>query len=351
MVLTLENVKLDFDGFCVLDNINITIGSGEFICLLGPSGCGKTSTLRVLAGLETPAEGRVLSGNRIFSDENTYVPPEKRNIGFLFQDFALFPHLNVYDNIAFGLKGLSKSEIKDRVETGLKQVRMEKYIHAMPHQLSGGQQQRIALARALAPKPDVILLDEPFSGLDSGLRADIRDETLHILKNANVAGVMVTHDPEEAMFMADRIILMKDGSIVQDGKPEELYNNPRDHFAASFFGEINTLKGKVRTNQACTPLGNVPVEGFKDGDIVDVLIRPEHIIITNPNGGNPVHEEGEILATRYLGRDSLLHLCVKDDNNQCVHLHARVPGRFQKNDDKIVLAHMDSAHAHVFYPC
>lgn len=350
MALKLENIELSFDGFCVLNQLNLTIDTGEFVCLLGPSGCGKTSTLRVCAGLESPVSGRVIIDDTVMTDGPEVVAPELRKIGFLFQDFALFPHLNIFDNVAFGLKGYPKAATKDRVEEVLKQVRMNKFANALPHTLSGGQQQRVALARALAPKPGIMLLDEPFSGLDSGLRAQIRDETLHILKDNNVAAVMVTHDPEEAMFMADRIVLMKNGTIVQDGTPTELYQNPTDHFAASFFGEVNVIKGIVKNNEAQTVLGNVASTGFEDGTQVDVLIRPENVKIQRVLNNIGSTEKAHIEAARYLGRDSLLHITVEDVKGETTHLHARIQGQFLPGDNETVMATMDADQAFVFLP-
>ncbi|NVK18233.1 MAG: ABC transporter ATP-binding protein [Methylocystaceae bacterium] len=348
MTLHLENVELAFDKLCVLNSINLTVETGEFVCLLGPSGCGKTSTLRVCAGLETPKKGRVIVDDVVMTDGNKVMAPEKRQIGFLFQDFALFPHLNVYHNVAFGLKGWKKADIDDRVFEVLKQVRMDKYAKALPHQLSGGQQQRIALARAMAPKPKIILLDEPFSGLDSGLRAEIRDETLHVLKTSNVAAVMVTHDPEEAMFMADRIVLMKAGNIVQDGTPSELYANPVDHFAASFFGEVNTLKGVIQNNQAKTILGYVPAEGFREGEKVDVLVRPQNIKIQTITDQIKPTEQAHIEAARYLGRESLLHIRLENGSGESTHIHARVEGHRLPEENESIMAVMDYEHALVF---
>lgn len=351
MVLKLEDVRLSFDGFCVLDNLSLHVDSGEFVCLLGPSGCGKTSTLRVCAGLESPLSGRVILNDSVVTNGPDVVPPEKRKIGFLFQDFALFPHLNIFQNVAFGLKGYKKHDIEERVLEVLKQVRMDKFANALPHTLSGGQQQRVALARALAPKPGIMLLDEPFSGLDSGLRSEIRDETLHVLKSTNVAAVMVTHDPEEAMFMADRIVLMKGGTIVQDGPPNELYTAPKDHFAASFFGEINIMKGKIENNFAKTVLGDIPTTGFKEGEIVDVLVRPENVIIRTRTDSDVSFHKTHIEAERYLGRDSLLHLCVEDKKGVCTHLHARIDSRKERNQDEEIIATVDPARAFVFRAC
>ncbi len=348
MTLKLENVELSFDGFCILNRLNLEVETGEFVCLLGPSGCGKTSTLRVCAGLEIPKTGRVIVDGQVMTDGADVLAPEKRNIGFLFQDFALFPHLSVFDNVAFGLKGFPKKSVKDRVFEVLKQVRMDKYAKALPHMLSGGQQQRVALARALAPKPGIILLDEPFSGLDSGLRAEIRDETLHVLKDTNVAAIMVTHDPEEAMFMADRIVLMKNGSIVQDGTPSDLYTQPVDHFAASFFGEVNIIKGIIQNNEANTVLGQVPALGFNEGEKVDVLVRPQNIKIQRVLDEIGSTEKAFIEAARYLGRESLLHIRVQDNEGEITHLHARVEGHLLPKDNESIMATMDPEQAFVF---
>lgn len=349
MVLKLEDIELDFDGLCVLKELNLSVKQGEFVCLLGPSGCGKTSTLRVCAGLEAPRRGRVLINGQVMTHNGCVVPPEKRQIGLLFQDFALFPHLSVYDNVAFGLKtNLSRDEKQVRVEEVLHQVRMDKYIHAHPHQLSGGQQQRVALARALAPRPGIMLLDEPFSGLDSGLRAEIRDETLHILKENNMGAVMVTHDPEEAMYMSDRIVLMNNGFVVQEGPPEDLYFKPVDHFAASFFGEINIIKGVFNQGFAETPLGSVPAKGFSEGQTVDVLVRPEDINIQRLKDKSFATQQAHILASRFLGRDSLLHVSVSDDKREDTHLHARVSGNWHHDENTCVMATFDPGRAFVF---
>ena len=211
MGLSLERVSHAYGEYEVFSDVSFSVADGEIVCLLGPSGCGKTTLLRLAAGLEKLQTGRVTLSDGVAADRETHVPPELREVGLMFQDFALFPHLSVSDNVAFGLNTLPDVEKRQRVINILMQVNMFEKRADYPHQLSGGQQQRVALARALAPNPAVMLLDEPFSGLDQNLRISLREETLGILKTSNVATLLVTHDPEEAMFMADRILVMGPG--------------------------------------------------------------------------------------------------------------------------------------------
>ena len=224
--LRMSNVSHEFGSNRVLNDISFDVAPGEIVCLLGPSGCGKTTALRLAAGLEKLQFGQIAIDDQIVAHPGDYVEPEKRGVGMVFQDYALFPHLTVAKNIGFGLKHFSDAQRREAVERALTQVGMSEYLDAYPHQLSGGQQQRIALARALAPTPQIMLLDEPFSGLDVARRADLRDTTLHVLKNAGIATIMVTHDPQEAMYMGDRIIVMNEGQVMQDGTPESLYFQP-----------------------------------------------------------------------------------------------------------------------------
>jgi len=230
--LAFDDVSHAFGPLKAVDGMTLEVERGELVCLLGPSGCGKTTALRVAAGLEHLQQGRVRVNGRTVAEPGRELAPEARGVGLVFQDFALFPHLSVRDNVAFGLRGLDAAERRRRVDRVLAQVDMVEQSGSWPHTLSGGQQQRIALARALAPRPRVMLLDEPFSGLDSSLRNLIRDQTLHVLKESGAATLMVTHDPEEAMFMADRIALMRGGRLVQVGRPTELYFSPADAFVA-----------------------------------------------------------------------------------------------------------------------
>jgi iron(III) transport system ATP-binding protein len=345
--LVLEQVSHAYDGKLVVDSVDISVAPGEFLCLLGPSGCGKTTTLRIAAGLEQPWKGRVFLGGKLVAGPGLHLPPEERQIGFLFQDFALFPHLSVLDNVAFGVPDRDPAARHRRAMDKLEQVGMADLARAFPHTLSGGQQQRVALARALAPRPRLMLLDEPFSGLDSRLRDQIRDETLHVIKAAGVTTVMVTHDPEEAMFMADRIALMRDGRIVQLGAPDTLYRHPSHPFVASFFGEVNRIAATVRNGEIVTSVGRFSApDGSGEGSPVDVLIRPEGLHLEPRGEVEPLHA-GEVLASRFLGRTSLIDLRVTNPGGN-LDLRARVSGRFLPMTGDVLAITLDPAQVYVF---
>ena len=270
----------------------------------------------------------------------------------MFQDYALFPHLSILDNVLFGLKRWSRGERRDRAMLMLDRVRMADYAPAFPHQLSGGQQQRVALARALAPGPGVMLLDEPYSGLDARLRDAVRDEVLHLLKTTGCATLMVTHDSEEAMFMADRIVVMRDGRVVQAGSPSELYCSPKDAFVAGFFSELNHLEGRVRGAVVETELGSLPAAGHPDGAMVEVVIRPEALRL-GPAKGAGDNQFATVVESRLLGRTSLVHLSfpwpVPGDGHR-LHLHARVPGVFLPEPGQVVSIDLDLSQTFVFTP-
>ena len=340
--LSLRNVSHEFGSSRVLRDINFDVEPGELVCLLGPSGCGKTTALRIAAGLERLQTGTVLIHDEVVASAGQYLEPEKRGVGLVFQDYALFPHLDVAGNIGFGLRHLGNAQRQQAVINALERVGMAEYLHAFPHQLSGGQQQRIALARALAPVPRVMLLDEPFSGLDVARRAELRDTTLHVLKNAGIATIMVTHDPEEAMYMGDRIIVMNEGQVMQDGTPEALYFHPANHFVASFFGEVNVFPSRVEGNIATTPLGDVAVENMPSGTAVDVLIRPEGLRIGSQG------RDGDVLANidavRSLGGVSLMHLSIQNGP----HVHARVPRSQAVDKGGVVSITLDPEMTFVF---
>lgn len=275
--LILEAVSHAYGDRLAVRELSLAVEEGEVVCLLGPSGCGKSTTLRLVAGLEPLGHGRIAIGGAIVSGPGAFVPPERRGVGLVFQDYALFPHLSVRENVAFGLKGSAPSRA-GRVEAMLAGVGLTHLAGAYPHTLSGGEQQRVGLARALAPAPRVMLMDEPFSGLDVRLRDQVRDDTLKLLKSSGAATLLVTHDPEEAMRMADRIALMRTGRLVQAGTPSELYARPRDAFVARFFSEINELSVGIRLEETETPFGRWPAEGIRDGAAV-MLIRPEAVVI------------------------------------------------------------------------
>lgn len=330
--LEVQNLSRAFAGRTVVDDVSFAVPSGQVACLLGPSGCGKSTTLRIVAGVDMQDSGRILVDGNLVCDTVFRIPPERRAIGLMFQDFALFPHLSVAENVAFGLKGGADA---NRVRVGelLERVHMSRHIDSWPHALSGGEQQRVALARALAPRPRIMLMDEPFSGLDERLRDGIRDETLSLLKDEGTAVLLVTHEPHEAMRMADQILLMRDGRIVQQGAPYNLYNAPVDREAAGFFSDVNILPGKVQGALTQTPFGEFLAPGVPDGTEVDIVIRPQHLKIDFDRSGNgpaPTPQNGTaahatVRRARFLGRESLVEF-VTDEG--AIPLTAAVPGVF-----------------------
>lgn len=292
--LTFDAVACDFSGNMVLRDISLTIEPGEVVSLLGQSGSGKTTMLRIAAGIERQTAGRVLISDREVASDKLFIPPEKRSVGLMFQDYALFPHLTILRNVMFGLNGSPKHILEQEALAALGRVGLEDYASHYPHMLSGGQQQRVALARAIAPRPSILLMDEPFSGLDNRLRDRVRDETLAVLKEIGATSIIVTHDPEEALRMSDRIVLLKDGRIVQSGTPEELYHQPVDHWAALFFSDLNEVDGVVKAGIVQTALGDFECggRGFVDGQAVRVCFRQHGVKLHSAEG--PLEEEAKL---------------------------------------------------------
>lgn len=332
--LDIRNLRRSFDGRAVVDDVSLTLAPGQVTCLLGPSGCGKSTILRMIAGVETPERGEILADGRSLWGENGHnVPPEERQIGLMFQDFALFPHLSVAQNVAFGLRDLPRRDVEARTEQLLTDVGLEGFGEKYPHQLSGGEQQRVALARALGPKPRIMLMDEPFSGLDNRLRDEIRDDTLDILRAQDTAVLLVTHEPEEALRMADSIALMRAGRIVQQGAPYSIYNAPVDKQAVAFFSDANVIAAEVSGSLAKTPFGQFVASDHADGSHIEIVIRPQHITIDfdrNGRGPNVTESHGKaararVIRSRFLGAESLIDLCTEDGN---VPVRATVPGVF-----------------------
>ena len=346
-VLSLSQITHDFDDLRAVDDVSLEVMPGEVVCLLGPSGCGKSTLLRLAAGLETLQAGSVqIEGRTVARPGQRQVPPEQRNLGLMFQDSALFPHLKVIDNITFGLDRVPPSERRQRALAMLENLGLADYADSYPHLLSGGQQQRVALARALAPEPGLMLLDEPFSALDARLREATRDDTLHVLKNSDAGTLMVTHDPEEAMFMADRIALMRDGRIIQLGTPYELYCHPAEPFVVRFFGEVNELQTVIGNGEAHCAFGTVPAPEFADGTAVRMLIRPEAVSVRLVDETRD-HQRSHVMVSRLLGRTSLLHLCVHTDNGE-LHGHSRMPGVFLPAPDQPVAMELDPSQVFLY---
>jgi iron(III) transport system ATP-binding protein len=264
-----------------VDGVSLDAKAGQVFCLLGPSGCGKSTTLRIAAGLERADCGLVFVGGRLIEGEGHYEPPQTRRVGLMFQDYALFPHLSAKANVAFGLAKLARAEREGRAEEELSRVGLLALKDAYPHTLSGGEQQRVALARMLAPKPDVVLMDEPFSGLDTGLREEVRGATLKRLKEAGTAVVMVTHDPDEAMRVGDLVALMREGRIIQTGTPTELYRDPKDPQAAALFGGANCFHAKVVNGRAPSPFGDLVAKSVGEGQWAEIVYRPAAVKVAD----------------------------------------------------------------------
>ncbi len=308
--LEIKNVSHSYGTKEIIKDLSFTAELGEIACLLGPSGCGKTTLLRLVAGLTPLQSGRIRLDEKVVSEpaRGIETPPEKRNVGFMFQDYALFPHLNIFQNIAFGVKNPSLEKLAE-IQRSMIQMDIVELTDAYPHTLSGGQQQRVALLRALAPIPRLLLLDEPFSGLDINLRTQVREDTLGLLKQTGITTLMVTHDPQEAMYMADHILVMKDGRIEQSGSPREIYQFPTTEFAARFVGQTNILQGIILStnyDEVMTTIGAVPclsMRGLEFGTDAFISIRPESFEI-DPNG--PFR--AKICSIRYVGQSMLLEV-------------------------------------------
>ncbi|PPJ46771.1 ABC transporter ATP-binding protein [Rhizobium sp. KAs_5_22] len=304
--LSFEDIRHGYHNRETLRGVSLTAEPGEVLCLLGPSGSGKTTLLRIAAGIEAQLSGRLLLNDREVAGPSVFVPPEQRGIGLMFQDFALFPHMSVVENVRFGLTAMPAREGVSEAMAALERVGLAHCAQKYPHALSGGEQQRVALARALAPRPGVLLMDEPFSGLDSRLKDTIRADTLAILRETRATAVVVTHDAEEAMRMADRIALLRDGKLVQVGSSDDLYRRPRDLFTAAFFSEINEFSGIVHNGHVATPLGVAEAPGIAEGREVSIAVRLSGVGVSEDSGVIPAR----ILSRRFLGVVELLELAI-----------------------------------------
>ena len=300
--LSLRGLEKSFGAVQAVDGVDLEIAQGEICSLLGPSGCGKTTVLRMIAGLERPDDGVVeLAGTRL-SDGKCFVAPEKRRIGMVFQDYALFPHLDVAGNVGYGLRGANPGRVAEVLEL----VGMAGLEARLVGELSGGQQQRVALARALAPTPELVLLDEPFSNLDAGLRERVREDVREIINAAGVTALVVTHDQEEALSLAQRVAVMRAGQIEQHGTPEEVYSRPATPWVAAFLGDVEVLPGEVREGRAICELGSFPARGAPDGP-AEIRVRPESLVVGTGPTGSP-SAQALVVDRRFYGHDQLLRL-------------------------------------------
>jgi iron(III) transport system ATP-binding protein len=309
--LRLESVSRTFGVTAAVRNVSLDIRRGEIVSLVGHSGCGKSTLLRIISGVESTGSGRVFISGREVDGPNIFLEPEARSIGFVFQDYALFPHLTARENVLFGLKGRSKTDAAQIADEIIDRVGIDHLSNRYPHTLSGGEQQRVALARALAPRPSVVLMDEPFSNLDQGLRDKVRHDTLSLLKSLNTTVILVTHDPQEALSAGDRVVLMRSGEIVQSGSPYDVHDQPSNAYAAEFFCSFNKIPGIYEDGVIQTAIGSFERHlDLPPENPVTVFVRPQNVEISLDGGDTPAtvtertfHGEIEQIVLSVAGSD------------------------------------------------
>ena len=340
-ILELENITCGYQpDVPTVRNLSLHLQTGNILCLLGPSGCGKTTTLRAIAGFEKISEGEIRLQGQVLASASIHIPPEQRRIGMVFQEYALFPHMSVEDNVAFGLYHWQPSDHKVRVQTLMELVGLQGLEHRFPHELSGGQQQRVAIARALAPKPLMLLLDEPFSNLDPDMTIKMRKELYRVLRQTQTTAILVTHDHEEAFAMADHVAVMQDGVLVQCDTPEAIYQQPSCSFVAEFIGQANTVPGIIKNGQVETEIGTFPNQSdFQSESRVLVMIRPNDIQFT-PSETGPGHIE----SRQFQGSQTLY--AIRLTSGQLIHCcMSPVP---VYNIDTAVIVHVTTSHTILF---
>ncbi len=346
--VTLRQVSKFFGKVTAVLDLTLQVEKGEFFSLLGPSGCGKTTLLRLIAGLDEPDTGTIAIGEDIVAG-GRWIPPEKRGVGIVFQDYALFPHMTVFKNIAFGLRGCSRQELEQRVRESLQMVDLSDIAQRYPHELSGGQQQRVALARALAPGPQVVLLDEPFSNLDADLRTRIRAEVKSILARAGATVIFITHDQEEALFMGNRVGVMNAGQLEQIGRPEAIFHRPATPFVAQFVGTADFFSGVVQDRSVATEVGLLPLrDELPDGTMVKVMVRPDFIDIKPAAEGAGVIVDRVFHGMHYLYRVRLpsgATIQCLQHHNQCYPLNTRVAMKINAGHSLVYFADGEESRA------
>ncbi|MDS9469954.1 ABC transporter ATP-binding protein [Paracoccus sp. MBLB3053] len=342
IALHLEKISRRFGGRTVLSDISLTLPAGRISCLLGESGCGKSTLLRIISGVDRPDGGNILMNGNEIVGPNRFVEPESRRIGFMFQDYALFPHLSVAENLAFGLRALSKADQLRRVREIADRIGILHLLDRFPYSLSGGEQQRVALARALAPEPAILLMDEPFSNLDQGLRERVRKETVDILRKLGMTAIIVTHDPQEALAVGDMIVLMRRGQIEQTGSPFDIYDRPISSYAAEFMGPCNRLAGIWSGGSVETPIGRFPaLLSLPEGSLVLACIRPQALSI-GPDGEGI---SARIVGKTFMGESEQIDISVHPLAEPLrMHSHERVP---MAVGEKVSLL-LNGAQVHVF---
>ena len=334
--LILQGVSYHYNGTQVLHGLDLTVGKDEIVCLLGASGCGKTTTLKAIAGLIEAKQGSVFIDAKLVSDGQTFVSPEHRNIGMMFQDYALFPHLTVANNIAFGLSKMNKAQKQQRVDEMLKLVHLIGCADRFPHQLSGGQQQRVAIARALAYKPSLLLLDEPFSNVDTQVRFELIADIRRIIKTQQVSAVFVTHSKEEAFAFSDTLAIMHRGKIAQQGSPEQLFTSPSSKEVAEFLGQGIYLSANALTaTEYKTPFGVVESDVLHKhkARVGQIYIRPHQIELISDNTSDKQSERAEILNSRFIGSAYVYTVVIAE---QEIEVAAQYGQSFEQNEQVII---------------
>jgi len=339
--LRVENLNWTNSGNKIVSDISLSLFPGEVLCLLGDSGCGKTSFLRLICGLEKEDSGEIYINEEIISSEKFSVLPENRPVSMIFQDYALFPHMTVYQNIEYGIGSLQKEQKKSKIDKIIRDLDIQEHLQKYPHELSGGEQQRVALARAIAPEPLILLMDEPFSGLDRSLREYIREETITLLRNSQAAIILVTHDPEEAMLVGDRIALMRNGKIIQIGTNDEIIFQPINDYTVSTFSNVNTYQSVIKNKKVETPFGFFEIPDNISGKQAKILIRDQAFQIVNPTENNSY----QVSQIDYTGENSRIELKATNSDTQ---VKITVPGKTSvKLNDKIGLS-VDERYVHIF---
>lgn len=346
MILDVKQLSHSFGEKEALTNLNFSIENNSIVSVLGPSGCGKTTLIRLIAGLEHIQKGEIILEKSLVANKHSNIPPEKRPISYVFQDFALFPHMTVLENVSFAAG--SKSNKKQLIDQVIHLAKVENFLEKYPHSLSGGEQQRVALARSIAVQPKLLLLDEPFSDLDINLKREIIDDTLHLINSLESSAIVVTHNAEEAMFLSDAILVMEKGKLIQIGTPHDIYFKPSNLYVASLFGETNVFQSKVEDNTCLTPLGRIKTSNLSNNQDVDVVVRPEAIKLNlekspllNPNSG-------VVVDSKFLGNSAIIHMTVNDEKNNKHHIHSKVMGNFLPPPASSVSVTLDEDHVFIF---
>ncbi len=346
--IEIQNLHQKKDNKLILNNINLKIPSNSVVCIVGPSGCGKTSLLRAISGLDTITSGKILFNEKLLSDEQYLVPTEKRNFGLVFQEANLFPHLNVFKNVSYGSKKKKYKDIQIETFDILKKIGLPHYSNTLPNQLSAGQKQLISIARSLITKPKLLMMDEPFANLDQRLKNKIRDITLHLLQKTKTTALIITHDPEDALFMGDYIAVMNNGKILQFDTPEKIYNKPNSAFVTKFFSETISLSNKSINGKVDTIFGPLKISKKFNKKDIEIIFRSEAFNISKNNKLKKKKKiRCKIIAIKYIADHSYIHLDIINPKFN-KHIHIKILGKFFPPKNKICYINIHKNNYFVF---